>query len=289
MAQARRLLLALGQPDRREVDSRHPPAERGQPHGVATLAGAEVQRPTRRPAAHDPLDLGVGGRAPDVLVRGIPLVPERLTGRWACRGRGRAGPGSAGRAVPVGVLVPVAHPPSIADMSSIAPRETQAIVVRDATPADLPAMAAVYDDAGAHLAGDLRHRAARRGIPRREARRRRASGNVVLVACTPTDELLGYAFSGPFRPRPAYDGHQGGVGLPRRERTRSRSRPHPVCRAAGAAGRRTGRAHPGGRGRPAQRRERGAAPGVPASNGWGSCGRWGTSSVVTSTPRGTNG
>lgn len=30
-------------------------------------------------------------------------------------------------------------------------------------------------------------------------------GNVVLVACT-DEQLLGYAFSGPFRPRPAYDG-----------------------------------------------------------------------------------
>ena len=30
-------------------------------------------------------------------------------------------------------------------------------------------------------------------------------GNVVLVACA-DEELLGYAFSGPFRPRPAYDG-----------------------------------------------------------------------------------
>ena len=30
-------------------------------------------------------------------------------------------------------------------------------------------------------------------------------GNVVLVACT-DENLLGYAFSGPFRPRPAYDG-----------------------------------------------------------------------------------
>lgn len=89
-------------------------------------------------------------------------------------------------------------------MSSNAPGSRQPIVVRDALPADLPAMAAIYDDAvrtslatfdteprGAAYLGD---KLATTG-----------GGNVVLVASA-GEELLGYAFSGPFRPRPAYDG-----------------------------------------------------------------------------------
>lgn len=89
-------------------------------------------------------------------------------------------------------------------MSSNAPGSRQPIVVRDALPADLPAMAAIYDDAvrtslatfdteprGAAYLGD---KLATTG-----------GGNVVLVASA-GEELLGYTFSGPFRPRPAYDG-----------------------------------------------------------------------------------
>jgi phosphinothricin acetyltransferase len=89
-------------------------------------------------------------------------------------------------------------------MSGIAPDSGPAIVVRDATPADLPAMAAIYDDqVRTSLATfDTEPRGAAYLGEKLAATGR---GNVVLVACA-EDELLGYAFSGAFRPRPAYDG-----------------------------------------------------------------------------------
>jgi phosphinothricin acetyltransferase len=76
--------------------------------------------------------------------------------------------------------------------------------VRDAVPDDLPAMAAIYDEqvrtsvatfdtqprGAAYLGEKLAHA---------------GEGDVVLVAHEDRD-ILGYAFSGPFRPRPAYDG-----------------------------------------------------------------------------------
>lgn len=90
-------------------------------------------------------------------------------------------------------------------MSSIVPGEDPSIVVRDATAADLPAMAAIYDEQ------------VRTSVATFDTEPRGAAylgdklaavddGNVVLVACTADRELLGYAFSGPFRPRPAYAG-----------------------------------------------------------------------------------
>jgi phosphinothricin acetyltransferase len=88
-------------------------------------------------------------------------------------------------------------------MTSIAP-DGDPPIVRDATPADLPAMAAIYDeevrtsvatfDTEPRGAAYLGEKLAATG-----------GGNVVLVACA-GEELLGYAFSGGFRPRPAYDG-----------------------------------------------------------------------------------
>jgi phosphinothricin acetyltransferase len=89
-------------------------------------------------------------------------------------------------------------------MSGIAPDSGPAIVVRDATPADLPAMAAIYDDqVRTSLATfDTEPRGAAYLGEKLAAA---GGGNVVLVAGT-DEELLGYAFSGPFRPRPAYDG-----------------------------------------------------------------------------------
>src|SRR5690349_12830577 len=76
--------------------------------------------------------------------------------------------------------------------------------VRDAEPGDLPAMAAIYDEqvrtsvatfdteprGAAYLGEKLAHA---------------GGGDLVLVAHA-EGEVLGYAFSGPFRPRPAYDG-----------------------------------------------------------------------------------
>lgn len=76
--------------------------------------------------------------------------------------------------------------------------------VRDAALEDLPAMATIYDEqvrtsvatfdteprGAAYLGEKLAHA---------------GGGDIVLVAHA-GDEVLGYAFSGPFRPRPAYDG-----------------------------------------------------------------------------------
>jgi L-amino acid N-acyltransferase YncA len=77
-------------------------------------------------------------------------------------------------------------------------------MVRDATSEDLPAMAAIYDeqvrtsvatfDTEPRGASYLGEKLAHAG-----------GGNIVLVAVR-GGEVLGYAFSGPFRPRPAYDG-----------------------------------------------------------------------------------
>lgn len=90
-------------------------------------------------------------------------------------------------------------------MSSIVPADDPPIVVRDAGDADLPGMAAIYDEQ------------VRTSLATFDTEPRGAAylgeklaavdeGNIVLVACTAEGELLGYAFSGPFRPRPAYAG-----------------------------------------------------------------------------------
>ena len=89
-------------------------------------------------------------------------------------------------------------------MTTDAPGSGRPIVVRDAAPDDLPAMAAIYDhqvrtsvatfDTEPRGAAYLGEKLAATG-----------GGNVLLVACA-GDQLLGYAFSGAFRPRPAYDG-----------------------------------------------------------------------------------
>lgn len=78
------------------------------------------------------------------------------------------------------------------------------MTVRDATPGDVPAMAAIYDEqvstsvatfdteprGAAYLGDKLAHA---------------GGGTIVLVACAGA-RVLGYAHSGPFRPRPAYAG-----------------------------------------------------------------------------------
>jgi len=90
-------------------------------------------------------------------------------------------------------------------MTSIGPAGGPRIEVRDGTAEDLPAMAAIYDEQ------------VRSSVATFDTEPRGAAylgeklaavdeGNVVLVACAPGGELLGYAFSGPFRPRPAYAG-----------------------------------------------------------------------------------
>lgn len=77
-------------------------------------------------------------------------------------------------------------------------------MIRDATPEDLGAMAAIYDEqvrttvatfdteerGAAHLADKLAH----------------AGGSNVMLLAERDGQVLGYAYSAPFRPRPAYDG-----------------------------------------------------------------------------------
>lgn len=78
------------------------------------------------------------------------------------------------------------------------------IVVRDATADDLPVMAAIYDDyvRTSVATFDTEPRgAAYLG----EKLVSTSAGNLVLVAVE-RGQVRGYAFSGPFRPRPAYDG-----------------------------------------------------------------------------------
>lgn len=76
--------------------------------------------------------------------------------------------------------------------------------VRDATAADLPAMAAIYDE-------EVRTSVATfdtepRGTTYLGEKLDRAGGGDIVLVAVRGQEVLGYAFSGPFRPRPAYDG-----------------------------------------------------------------------------------
>jgi len=79
-----------------------------------------------------------------------------------------------------------------------------AIHVRAATAADIGAMAAIYDEQvrGSVATFDTEPRGT---AYLTEKLASGAPGDVVLVACR-GEEVLGYAFSGPFRPRPAYAG-----------------------------------------------------------------------------------
>lgn len=98
----------------------------------------------------------------------------------------------------------LAHPPSIADMTEPATASDPGFVVRDATPSDLAAMAAIYDEQVRTSVAtfDTQERGAAYLGEKLAAT---GPGDVVLVACL-DDTLVGYAFSGPFRPRPAYAG-----------------------------------------------------------------------------------
>jgi L-amino acid N-acyltransferase YncA len=77
------------------------------------------------------------------------------------------------------------------------------VTVRSADPADLPRIAAIYDDQvrSAISTFDLEPR------PMSYWEGRLASdhpGDHVLVACSPSGEVVGYAYSSSYRPRPGY-------------------------------------------------------------------------------------
>ncbi|KQZ88773.1 hypothetical protein ASD62_05080 [Phycicoccus sp. Root563] len=76
--------------------------------------------------------------------------------------------------------------------------------VRDATAADLSAMAAIYD--GEVLTSVATFDTEPRGTTYLGEKLAHAAGSDIVLVATRGGEVLGYAFSGPFRPRPAYDG-----------------------------------------------------------------------------------
>jgi phosphinothricin acetyltransferase len=78
------------------------------------------------------------------------------------------------------------------------------IVIRDAGPDDLPAMAAIYDEQV--LTSVATFDTAPRGAAYLGAKLAAAGGSDIVLVARSGDEVLGYAYSGPFRPRPAYDG-----------------------------------------------------------------------------------
>jgi L-amino acid N-acyltransferase YncA len=79
-----------------------------------------------------------------------------------------------------------------------------AITVRDATDEDVPAMAAIYDEQARTTVAtfDIEPR----GAAYLGEKVARAGGSDLVLVAVGEGQLLGYAFSGPFRPRPAYDG-----------------------------------------------------------------------------------
>ncbi|QGN57689.1 GNAT family N-acetyltransferase [Nostocoides sp. HKS02] len=78
------------------------------------------------------------------------------------------------------------------------------IVIRDAGLDDLPTMAAIYDEqVGTSLATfDTEPR----GAAYLGEKLASAGGSDIVLVARAGDEVLGYAYSGPFRPRPAYAG-----------------------------------------------------------------------------------
>jgi phosphinothricin acetyltransferase len=79
-----------------------------------------------------------------------------------------------------------------------------AITVRDAVDTDVPAMAAIYDEQARTTVATFDTEP--RGAQYLGERVTGAGGGDVVLVALRDGELVGYAFSGPFRPRPAYDG-----------------------------------------------------------------------------------
>jgi len=80
----------------------------------------------------------------------------------------------------------------------------ESVIVRDADPADLPRIAAIYDEQvrTAISTFDLEPRPLAYWEERLASTR---PGDHLLVACSPSGEVLGYAYSSTYRPRPGYD------------------------------------------------------------------------------------
>ena len=79
-----------------------------------------------------------------------------------------------------------------------------ATTVRDATEADLEAMAAIYDEQVRTSVATFDTEP--RGLVYLGDKLAHAGGSDIVLVAVRAGEVLGYAFSGPFRPRPAYDG-----------------------------------------------------------------------------------
>ncbi|KRE55310.1 GNAT family N-acetyltransferase [Phycicoccus sp. Soil748] len=79
-----------------------------------------------------------------------------------------------------------------------------AITVRDALDTDVPAMAAIYDEQARTTVATFDTEP--RGAAYLGEKVAGAGECDLVLVATRDDEVLGYAFSGPFRPRPAYDG-----------------------------------------------------------------------------------
>lgn len=76
--------------------------------------------------------------------------------------------------------------------------------VRDATTADLEAMAAIYDEQVRTSVATFDTEP--RGAAYLGEKLANAGGSDLVLVVVRDEDVLGYAFSGPFRPRPAYDG-----------------------------------------------------------------------------------
>ena len=79
-----------------------------------------------------------------------------------------------------------------------------AIAIRDATDADVPGMAAIYDEQARTTVATFDTEP--RGAQYLGEKVAGAGGADIVLVAVADGRLLGYAFSGPFRPRPAYDG-----------------------------------------------------------------------------------
>ncbi len=250
--------LAFGDPHRAEVHRGHLPPPRGQPDRMAPLSRSEVQRRARRPCGNDALDLRVRCCAPDPLSGGVPVVPHLSAFR---------------------------HAPSIPDMTS--QTSDGSVRIRDAAPADVPAMAAIYDEQVLTSVATFETELRGSVVPEREARhrrRRQPRAGRLRWGARARLRVLGTlpAAAGVCR-------HPGGVRVPRLRGAGSRPRTSPVCRAARPSRRPSGDAHAGGGRGPAQRRERGPAHEPWGSRGSACCGKWDTSSAVMWIRPGTNG